>query len=656
MTPTQTEAVDISSRQSRTRVRTGCKTCRSRHRKCDEARPACANCRSRKLDCQWGEMLIFVESQSSRQVISKRRLTKPSTAAIKNLQIISEIPTVEISDISTATTINTRPAQNSLAPEFSQQSSSQSAPTSHSSERSQTEDAVQALLSLDNVATATSNSPMSTEHLSSSKSTGTPGGDEMHLDDELTTQMSTPFMPTETTHRSPIVGPHTQTEGIEAGELDLLNDPGFTSFEQFDGLHDTLRDYMFLSARSTAPTRASSPAPGHSTVDREVACALYVSDSLTLMSAVELSKADTTHLMRNYIDEVGPWLDMFDYTRTFTTIFAKRSLDCPPLFYAILAISARQLERVDLTYSSTISLALYQQSIKSLLPPLEHFQESRDVLVVAACVVLCCLEMMSSLPQNWRRHLEGCAALFASIGIHGFSGDLGQAVFWCFARMDLSSAVIGEESTIINVQNWIPEGQDVNTAGVLFRASGTCDMYANYAVFLCARAMDLISFESLKSGEELEVYKQRWEILWKDLQEWERLRPADMLPILSYEPEGDNPFNTVVYSNGPAISGNQLYHMACILLMQNKPRGFKFDKGTQSILRHAKLVCAISLSNTHHGCWNNAIQPLWIAGRLMSHRTEHAAILGIFEQIERTTGWAMRWRGEDLKEFWGPSG
>ncbi|KAK9311633.1 hypothetical protein V1524DRAFT_441835 [Lipomyces starkeyi] len=58
--------------------------------------------------------------------------------------------------------------------------------------------------------------------------------------------------------------------------------------------------------------------------------------------------------------------------------------------------------------------------------------------------------MMSSSPQDWRHHLEGCAAMFSSAGIHGFSGDLGQTLFWCFARMDLASAVIGEEWTIID--------------------------------------------------------------------------------------------------------------------------------------------------------------------------------------------------------------
>lgn len=37
----------------------------------------------------------------------------------------------------------------------------------------------------------------------------------------------------------------------------------------------------------------------------------------------------------------------------------------------------------------------------------------------------------------------------------------------------------------------------------------------------------------------------------------------------------------------------------------------------------------------------------------MSHPAEHRAILDLFEQIERETGWGAKWRAEDLKEFWG---
>lgn len=115
----------------------------------------------------------------------------------------------------------------------------------------------------------------------------------------------------------------------------------------------------------------------------------------------------------------------------------------------MLALSARQLERKFPDRPAT-SLGLYQEAIHQLVPQLQ----TRTTTVVASCVVLCVLEMMSckltslqaglsvlaadlfpGSPKMWRRHLDGSASLILSLGINGFSGGLEQALFWCFARM-----------------------------------------------------------------------------------------------------------------------------------------------------------------------------------------------------------------------------
>lgn len=122
---------------------------------------------------------------------------------------------------------------------------------------------------------------------------------------------------------------------------------------------------------------------------------------------------------------------MFDSNRAFGIQLPVLAKESPPLLYAILAIGARQLERKEKTQSSFDSLELYQEAIRLLTPLLQ----ARDTHVIAACVVLCCLEMFSASAQDWRRHLEGCAAVFDAFGVNGFSGDILQAVFWCYARM-----------------------------------------------------------------------------------------------------------------------------------------------------------------------------------------------------------------------------
>jgi hypothetical protein len=135
---------------------------------------------------------------------------------------------------------------------------------------------------------------------------------------------------------------------------------------------------------------------------------------------------------------------MFDSKRTFGIQLPLLAKESPPLLYAILAIGARQLERKEKTQSSFDSLELYQEAIRLLTPLIS----TRDTHVIAACVILCCLEMFSASAQDWRHHLEGCAAVFEAFGVNGFSDDILQAVFWCYARMGKQVIILTFKSIV----------------------------------------------------------------------------------------------------------------------------------------------------------------------------------------------------------------
>lgn len=329
--------------------------------------------------------------------------------------------------------------------------------------------------------------------------------------------------------------------------------------------------------------------------------------------------------------------------------------------YAILAVSARQMERRRLDGESVpSSLALYQQAIHSLLPKLA----TRSTHVIASCVVLCVLEMLSCSPKAWRRHLEGCATLLQAVGIHGLSGGLEQALFWCFARMDVCGGLISSTKTLIPISSWIPD-VDLPAAIDLFRSFGSFDMHANQAVYLAAHVVDLLAdkfshsnascFASAMSSTD-DGFLKRWNELWGFVDEWYETRPEPMYPV--YTAAGSGCFPTILFSNPAAISGNQLYHTAALLLLQHKPRAAHFGlvAKPRSILWHARRIVGISKSNSHHGCWTNSLQPLWIAGRLFSSPSEHKEILDLLKRIEKESGWATKWRADDLIEWWGDLG
>lgn len=184
-------------------------------------------------------------------------------------------------------------------------------------------------------------------------------------------------------------------------------------------------------------------------------------------------------------------------------------------------------------------------------------------------------------------------------------------------------------------------------------------MHANYAVFLCARACDLLAERTrfVELGEQNgcsgPVFEERWVALWDELQGWSADRPADFVPVRTVE---GSPFPEILFARWGAISSNQLHHTACMLMldMMPKPSKVRTELGVVgSSLWHAKRVCGISATNPHHGCLNNAIQPLWVAGKLLSHRSEHSVLVRLIWNIEALTGWGTCWRISDLEAVWG---
>lgn len=182
-------------------------------------------------------------------------------------------------------------------------------------------------------------------------------------------------------------------------------------------------------------------------------------------------------------------------------------------------------------------------------------------------------------------------------------------------------------------------------------------MHANYAVYLCAKACELVSdrtqFVELGVRNECkgDTFQRRWFRLWNDLQKWLENRPPELLPVHT---TAAKPFPHILFLHWAAISSNQLYHTASILLLNMMPKTVKLPPGPAvSALWHARRICGISLANPHHGCLNNAIQPLWIAGRLFSHVSEHKIIVDVIRNIEAETGWGACWRIRDLELAWG---
>ena len=441
----------------------------------------------------------------------------------------------------------------------------------------------------------------------------------------------------------------------------------------YQHLHTALYHHMVETARNTALTRQASPDPlaqeAPPMVHDVSSTSLNIDEIRTQirgprlrfqpLKSVKMTQRRQLELWRNYLDEIAVWLDMFDNDRHFQFKIPFLAKSADHLHYSILALSARQMERKDPAKPYTESLGLYQTAIQLIVKELETL----DTTVIASCVLLCVLEMMSSSPRAWGRHLNGCAMLLQAAGVNGVVGGVRQSLFWCFARMDVWGGYLQDTLTKIPTSRWfLPSGFMID-AVTHFKAGSDGDGYANYAVFLCASVVNVISNKTGSSMDRVEVnsitqntYSARWKALYDLLEDWYNDRPEEMQPLMAYPSSSDEPrepFPIVLYGSSPAVNGNQLYHAAAILMLQDKPKDIRLSKSPKSILWHARQICGAAVSNSDHGAWINTLQPLWIAGKIMSHETEHQAILNFLAKIERETGWATAWRAEDLRDYWG---
>ncbi|KAG9254501.1 C6 zinc finger domain-containing protein [Emericellopsis atlantica] len=584
------------------RTRTGCLGCRRKKRKCDEVHPRCGTCMRRDEPCHWGLKVTFREENAlgldeMHPSMRKGRLRR-ARGGYEILDVTGEVIRDHERDVELMREDDLlRDGDDDESPITPQH----------------TDIAVASLI-----------------HLSrGGRSEPVPGPLPPLGDDDLL-QFPPPYLQVFTPEGS-------------------LEDGVFMPGSAYAELHTTLRHHLIQEVRSNVPTRAATPEdqPLPDSSEESARASLAPVDTPLLTSEEEIV------LWRNWIDEVAPWLDKFDNLRHFQNIIPCMASSHPHLRYAILALSARQIELKETTRATGQSLSLYQQAIHLLLPELP----TRSTAVIASCVILCVLEMGSCSPKAWRRHLDGCASLMLAVGIHGFVGGVEQALFWCFARMDVCGGLISSVKTLIPITHWVllPGGPDLEATVQLFKAKQEFDEWANYSAFLLGQVLDLVAptpSAPLDTPSRTDPsFRDRWLQLWSYLIEWHALRPAPLYPILTIP--SAHPFPKILYSNGAAISGNQLHHTASILMLQAQPPGLRLAPKPRSILWHARQVCAISMSNDHHGAWTNCVQPLWIAGRCMSSREEHRAIVECLERIERESGWKTQWRVDDLKEFWG---
>nr|BCT87208.1 putative transcription factor [Ogataea minuta] len=769
------------------RVRTGCLTCRRKHKKCDENRPKCDFCTSKGLECVWPEEVkknVFVNNSfkdfcftpkhsSSRigrfSLPDKMVRSSPSRKSTVSLsdEASESLSSLEYhlgSDMKPRNSLdysellsNPSPSDLNLDPQSHYRRPKKAYTTETNSQYlsgfdgyTKKNDFIEDNLSLNYPILENSDSPLSGlfSTLQESQATGptlaapqgagllrTPsftangfdylqlGGNQGVAADPLnsnctavssvpknssssassiTSEMSLGKKEADFEHRYSFAGVSNgfhKKRTVESSLKDSSYVFANTAVQHYE-LPNTLRDFMCLVA-ATKDTASGGNLPNNETIFE------FFADKST-MEVPQLEEEEIMLLMDTYIDEIAAGLNKSDEkeSNVFSTEIPAMAENFPALKYALLALSSRHLEKVNSMYSGEKTLQLYNFALQQLSFSLNS---NKDTLgVVSACVLLCYFEIISTEAHTWRERLSTCGAMFKACRINASAENkLARALFWSFESMDIGCCSIGEAATIIPVDEWLSQ-EDGNKTDWL-ESLKSMDSEFHSMMLLTAKVFHLMS-----SNDEKMDFDSDWGTLWDCLSTWEINRSNSMRSCFSYK--RSDSFPEVLFSSPSAISSNQLFHMCCIVMLQNKPRMFKRNQqsvsspdkmeedstgavttglfhsaiSTGSVLPtapstdpssvpsslwttkspgssslnfksqiwHAKQIIGTNLCNMKSenrrnlGCQILSLQCIWVAGKLISSSHEHAIILKLLKDIESWCGVWMSWRGKELVEFW----
>ncbi|KAH8882340.1 hypothetical protein GQ53DRAFT_666147 [Thozetella sp. PMI_491] len=583
------------------RTKTGCLTCRSRHKKCDEQRPICGPCSISTRDCVFPDDKLRALGDAADAIEDLEANAAPSFSASVGLPRVPRLDVVSAPDGS---------------PEALEPGAQVTLPTYAQSQP-------QALSSAaDNDAYVSGHSPSAT---TTSEPWTVASASNRWLD----------LLATDAAHSGFVLPP---------GPGDALDGPADEAARGRVGpLGPGDRELLGPPARPVA----RSPEEHKSwQADRDIV--LSVHDAV---------------LLRNFAERSALWLDLLDPHKHFSNDAIRLALRNHGLMRAILALSARHLAllqgkartraQMDAQMDGddiSESIQYYYETLHFVQNNLQHHSYTRSEQLLVTALVISTYEMLDEADGrgNWQRHLKGVFWIQRSQDVNGGSGGIRQAVWWAWLRQDLWAA-FREKRRCLSFWKPVKDYPDLGPDDLADRSVYLLSQAVNY----CADAKEMeksrpndaeAAARRVEAGDHLLAMLERWKSFLG-----ERFRP------LPTPPRPEDVFRPIWIHPPQFGVALQVYSFARILIMLHRPAhaGFNGYLRVQRTLSEAvETICGIAMELKSEGCQIVSAQCLYGAGLCVQDPTRREKIISMIEDCEAKTGWPMApWR-QDLRQEW----
>ncbi|KAH8176978.1 fungal specific transcription factor domain-containing protein [Sarocladium implicatum] len=375
-------------------------------------------------------------------------------------------------------------------------------------------------------------------------------------------------------------------------------------------------------------------------------------------------------LLRHFADTCARWLDIFDPERLFSTYAIRLSLKNPGLMKAILALSAKHratcmgtrhqeagsqmaspAEQPATEAKDSEWIGYYYETLFYIRSALGYSSYAHSEELLATAIVISSYEMLDEADEsgNWQRHLKGVFWIQKSQGVHGASGGLRQSIWWSWHRQD-TWAAFREKRACLSF--WKPNQrfEDLTQYELANRSVYLLAQALNYCAEARRVEADVGSDETLVSR-----LRRRREDVLTMMEQWKGClgEEFDVLPT----PKAAGDVFTPLWIHPPEFGvALQAYNLALILITLNTPN----TSGLNAFLRMQKqltgaveTICGIAMELKEEDCQIISAQYLYGAGLCVQEQNQRRKILSLIEDCERRAKWApiATWR-EDLQKEW----
>ncbi|KAF2678878.1 hypothetical protein K458DRAFT_394524 [Lentithecium fluviatile CBS 122367] len=575
------------------RSRTGCLTCRTRRRKCDEGKPKCQNCISKGFGCQYAEPF---------QILGKNNVTPEVQSSVKytTLQFVSD--KCNDKDPDPANDTRNDDAQMEKTPNSALEPTIQR--TLFSSE-----DEHQIGFASD-IASPSAERYEFALHGLLALGSGSAGA----LDPQL--EFASPILPRKTTT--------TATRGGNEWQ-------------------DAQRDQAILETQSQRQSRGSQ---GWSLAD----AAIVAEDQ-------QLSDERVLDLLKDYRYGIAPWMDICDMNQTFGCELLQLSGDSRLIRSGLLALAETSLNARSISQGCNVAMLAHLQQcrdlnqdpiqqllsnvvdvIRTAMSDLSGFWEQEDTTRFGLRI----LEEL--LPKINNSSITASAFWLMDLQLTS-SSELSVALTNAFPLkipLPATMAAVWEYSAAQNAEE-------------VFRcAHEAVALCVDATIF--SRGDEDRWLQQRYGSSRIELWKtlvlgfEQWYKLRPH-----HFQPVIELYTRDGR-QSEDEFPTIIFSSGASTLANQLYHTGMVLLLQHKPRFVDHtysNSSSMSLLWHAHRVCGIAVDNDRWDCWDpSLIASLLVVARIATHQSQHNVILETLEKAQRMTGLNIAHHMGQLRTEW----